>query len=67
MRYYVNQNAQTTGEHEVHTATCSWLPNENNRIYLGDFPSCRPAVEKAKEFFDNVDGCKHCSVECHTR
>ena len=24
--YYVNNNAQSNGDHEVHTTGCSWLP-----------------------------------------
>jgi len=40
MRYYVNKNAQTNGDHEVHTETCTWLPDVENRLYLGNFTSC---------------------------
>ena len=43
MRYCVNDNAQDNGDHEVHTYSCSWLPEEKNRTYLGDFASCAPA------------------------
>ena len=65
--YYVNTNAQLTGEHEVHKEGCSWFPNKENAKYLGFYPSCHQAVEKAKEYYSNVDGCKHCSLECHSR
>ena len=37
MRFYVNKNAQPNGDHEVHRYDCSWLPDMENRIYLGDF------------------------------
>lgn len=67
MKYYVNKNAQPTGEHEVHTVNCSWLPEEQNRQYLGDFKTCGPAVTSAKAYFTNVDGCYYCSNDCHTR
>ena len=43
MRFYVNKYAQPTGEHEVHRSNCAWLPDAENRIYLGDFgyfPGC---------------------------
>ena len=33
--YYVNINAQLTGEHEVHKEGCSWFPNKENAKYLG--------------------------------
>ena len=64
--YYVNKNAQTNGDHEVHTTGCTFMPHPDNRIYLGEFTSCRPAVEAAKKFFNQVNGCKFCSRECHT-
>ena len=66
-RYYVNRNAQPTGEHEVHKYGCSWLPKEENRIYLGRFYTCQAAVLKACEYYTSVDGCAHCSPDCHTR
>lgn len=66
-KYYVNKNAQTTGEHEVHREGCSWMPENSNRIYLGDFYSCKPAVEEAKKYYNNVDGCYYCCIDCHTR
>ncbi len=65
-RYYVNKNAQTNGDHEVHKIGCSWLPNDENRIYLGEFYSCYLAVTEARKYYTQVDGCKHCSLACHT-
>jgi len=65
--YYVNRNAQPTGEHEVHASGCPTFPDSQNAKYLGYFSHCRDAVTKAKEFYDNVDGCKNCSIECHNK
>ena len=65
--YYVNKNAQPTGEHEVHTSTCFRLPELENRINLGVFSNCREAIREAKKHFSNVDGCYFCSNECHTK
>ncbi len=67
MKYYVNKNAQPTGEHEVHEETCSYLPSPNNRKDLGEFSSCHGAVQRAKELYSNVDGCYYCCKPCHTR
>lgn len=66
MKYYVNKNAQSNGDHEVHTKDCSWLPIADNRIYLGDFSSCHTAVSEAKKYYDDVDGCYYCCESCHT-
>jgi len=66
-RYYVNKNAQSNGDHEVHKSGCDWMPKPENRIYLGDFPSCHGAVREAKKYYlTTADGCAHCSPECHT-
>lgn len=65
--YYVNKNSQSNGDHEVHTDTCSRLPDVTNRVYLGLFLSCKDAVEKAKkENFKKANGCYYCSLACHT-
>ena len=65
--YYVNKNAQPTGEHEVHEESCSDLPEAKNRIHLGYFSTCRDAVIAAGGRYLNVDGCKRCIPDCHTR
>ena len=64
--YYVNKDAQPNGDHEVHQYICQWLPNSENRIYLGDFSSCGPAVAKAKDYYHKSNGCATCSPDCHT-
>jgi len=64
-KYYVNKNAQPNGDHEVHETGCSWMPDEQNRTYLGDFASCTSAVAEAKKTYPTADGCAHCSPACH--
>ena len=64
--YYVNRNAQSNGDHEVHKEGCEWMPDEANKKYLGEFSNCQDAVRKAKEYDSEADGCAHCSKECHT-
>ena len=63
-KYYVNDNAQVTGEREVHREDCSFLPGD--RTYLGEFSNCEEALEKAGEYYNKVDGCYFCCRECHT-
>ena len=65
--YYVNMNSQANGDHEVHRLGCSWLPEQHNRIYLGDFVSCALAVRAARQYFWQVNGCYYCSYICHTQ
>jgi len=63
--YYVNNDAQKTGEHEVHMDGCSFMPSQ--KTYLGLFENCHDAVRKAKDFYSNVDGCYYCCNECHKK
>ena len=64
--YYVNKNAQTNGDHEVHRDDCKYLPLPENRYYLGEHASCAPAVTEARKYFTQVNGCYFCSYPCHT-
>lgn len=65
--YYVNRNAQTNGDHEVHTSGCNFMPDPENRISLGSFDSCREPVRIAKrDHYSQSNGCYYCCNECHT-
>jgi len=64
--HYVNKNAQANGDHEVHVSSCSFLPAAENRLYLGDFGSCGPAVTEAKRHYRQSNGCYYCCRPCHT-
>ena len=41
-RYYVNDNAQNNGDHEVHTTGCPYLPMIVSKAFLGSYSSCGP-------------------------
>ncbi|MCP4710071.1 MAG: hypothetical protein GY869_15715 [Planctomycetes bacterium] len=66
VKYYVNQQAQANGDHEVHTSDCQYLTHPNNQLYLGSFSHCREAVRAAKNHYPQSNGCYYCSPECHT-
>lgn len=65
-KYYVNKNPQSNGDHEVHEESCRYLPLLQNRLYLGQYSSCKDAVSEAKRTYPKADGCKTCSPSCHT-
>ena len=65
-KYYVNKNEQDNGDHEVHKEGCSWMPEPQNRLYLGEFVTCHSAVSEAKRTYPQSNGCYYCSNECHT-
>jgi hypothetical protein len=62
--YYVNNNPQRNGDHEVHQDSCSFLPRDNT--YLGNFNSCNAALAEAKKIHAKSNGCAFCSPDCHT-
>ncbi len=64
--YYVNDNEQSNGDHEVHEDGCYWLGLAASKTYLGYFDSCRAAVTAAKKHYQQVNGCATCSPACHT-
>lgn len=63
-KYYVNKNAQSNGDHEVHTQNCIYYPSDN--LYLGCFSHCSAAVIESKKTYTQSNGCKTCSTICHT-
>lgn len=69
-RYIVNQNPQSTGEHEVHRddGTCPKPPNPENRVELGYFAYCSDALRAARLKWPKhkFDGCYYCANACHT-
>lgn len=64
--YYVNRIQQANADHEVHTTGCQYMPSEANRIYLGDFTNCAPAVVAARQYYLQSNGCYTCCRACHT-
>ena len=64
--YYVNNTAQSNGDHEVHENGCYWLSLASNTSYLGRFSSCFPAVAKAKLTYSTTNGCAFCSPACNS-
>jgi len=65
--YFVSKQAQSDGDHEIHTSSCSDLPAEKNRKYLGCFNFCKDAEQEAKKYYEDVNGCIKCCPLCHAR
>lgn len=63
--FYVNDNPQSTGEHEVHQTGCVWLTKVKSKTGLGQHQSCHEALKAAAHIYTNVDGCATCSPDCH--
>lgn len=65
--YYVNNNRQPNGDHEVHVSTCYWLRQAHSVRELGEFAACFSAVAAAKRVYPTANGCAYCAPACHTR
>lgn len=65
-RYYVNQTAQTNGDHEVHKQGCFWLSLARATHDLGYHSSCTSAVLAARGLYSRTNGCATCAPACHT-
>lgn len=66
-QYYVNRNAQSNGDHEVHISSCIFLPALHNRLDLGHHTTCITAVRQARNTYPQSNGCRTCSSVCHTQ
>ena len=51
--YYFNKEVDSNGFHEVHNSSCAYLPDKNNRLYIGLFNSCKDAIDIAKCIYPN--------------
>ena len=57
--YYVNKNAQTNGDHEVHESGCRQGAAQSNQLSLGYHASCHGAVAQAKQTYPTANGCAY--------
>lgn len=64
--YYVNNEPQLNGDHEVHKEGCYWLSKIISKRDLGNHSSCHSAIRSAKYIYATANGCITCSGECHT-
>lgn len=65
--YCVNRQQQTNGDHEVHERGCQFWPSPANALSLGSFSICAGAVQAARQYYHQVNGCRTCSRPCHTQ
>lgn len=62
--YILNKNVQMNkGYHKIHTKECKKGPKEENSIGLGNCICSIEAKSRAKEYYQNVNGCKYCCKE----
>ena len=65
--FYVEINAQSNGDHMVHTSDCSLLLSKETVHYLGSISNTKSAVKKATEVLrQQASGCSHCTAAYQT-
>jgi len=64
--YYVNANAQSNGDHEVHETGCTQGADAKNQESLGWHLDCKGAVTEAKKSHSTANGCAYCCPDCNT-
>lgn len=71
MRYYLGLVTDNPNHnHEVHKEICAELPSTENREYFGVFSTSQAALNQAKAnhpSWSDIDGCRICCPEIHTR
>ena len=64
-KYFVSRVSIGNGNHEVHKEDCCFIPFPELRIDLGVHENGKSAVEKAKIFYEQINGCYYCSEESY--
>jgi hypothetical protein len=65
-KYYVAVRPQINENHAVHKENCPFLPDDEKRIYLGEFSSGENAVKEGQRHFIKSKGCIFCSGKHNT-
>lgn len=64
-KYYINSSAPKDSDHIVHVETCPYLPD--GLEVLGNFSTCQVAMEAARYFYHQANGCYWCCRACHAK
>ena len=60
-RYYVNKRPGKNGKHKVHRFGCSWMPESENRLFVGNHARVDLALIRAcMRLKKATAGCRFC-------
>lgn len=62
-KYYIDVRPRLNDFHSVHKEDCPFLPEGDEKIYLGSFHAERVAEDEGKKHFIKVKSCPFCSKE----
>ncbi len=58
--FYIEKQPNATGEHIVHSSTCSSLPATESMQYLGAYSNANAPVNRAVDRYSKVSTCPTC-------
>jgi hypothetical protein len=61
--YFINNDANNDGSHEVHKVGCKSMPTDKR--YLGNFYEVSDALMEARKEFWHSSGCERCMRDDH--
>lgn len=62
-KYYLAVRSRTNENHAIHREGCPFLPDDEKRIYLGEFSSGQKALIAGQRQFTRTHCCLFCSNE----
>jgi hypothetical protein len=65
-KYFVATRPQTNRYHAIHREGCPFLPENENRIYLGNLSSVHEAIGAGLKHFRSSTCCLFCLKEHYT-
>lgn len=65
--YYISRYPNQNGNHELHKANCSHLPNIFNRIWFGEYKTQQEALHDALKMFPNLTACSNCLESANSK
>jgi hypothetical protein len=61
--YFIAIRPRSNEHHTIHRIGCPFMPDDEKRIYLGDFISSHDALSAGKRHFRKSDTCRFCSKD----
>jgi hypothetical protein len=61
MKYFLNKRSLPECGYLVHEENCPFLPEENDRLYLGNYNSGHDAISAARKIIPKANLCYYCN------
>jgi hypothetical protein len=59
-KYFIRNRADYRGRYVIHKENCPFIPEEDQRINLGEFKSVEEVLKSGNEYFRNRVVCPFC-------